>query len=861
MRELPQALSGLAEYRQFVLFKIVPDTPKNRKIPLNPHTKEKFEKNSGWQKRPELWTGAAEACAAAEQLGPEYGVGFLLTREDPFFFVDLDHVLTPGGQWTTLANEICTKLRGCAVEISNGQDGLHIIGRGQVPVHGCEYRPEPSEGTTQNVDFYTSGRFIALTGTSAQGNVNAEMTGPINELVQRYWPPKATDWTDWTDYPVSGVEPITEDSDLIAKALETTGIRSAFGQSAPFRALWENDEQVLGQYWPHKSEPYNRSDADMALAQRLAWWTGSNCERIRHLMLQSALVRPKWDTEGYLVNTIKNACGMQTSWYGEKKPPTIAGLPAIQGNSAGQVNYATSVRDTIIAAATEEQRGILEAETGAEFWLNVKDKTPAEIVDALTPLENAFDPFGNDLHEPEIMTSYPLLTPDQQVQYFAGCMYVQELNRVLTPWGGLLAKEQFNGTYSNYYFSNSLTKDVKTKSAWEAFTQSLVVRYPKAHGVVFRPDLEPLKRTKVEGLWYVNSYTPCVTERRQGDPGPFLEHVRKLVPDDNDRNILLGYMAACVQMRGVKFQWAPLIQGTEGNGKTLLTRCVAYAVGKRHCHFPKAADIDNKFNSWLMGNIFIGVEDIYVPAHRREVIETLKPYITGGDGLEIQYKGVDQINADICCNFMLNSNHHDGIVKTRNDRRFCVFFTAQQSVEDVARDGMDGSYFPRLYSWLKAEGFSIVNEFLHTYNLTPEFKDLLLSRAPDTSTTHHAIEASRGNLEQFILEAVAEGRMGFNNGWISSFWLDDLISRSRHSLAINKRKEILRDLGYDPHPHLREGRTNNAIACDGNRKSRLYIKRGSDLANITEPPMIVQRYISDQGQAIDHGDSKGAAVC
>ena len=110
----------------------------------------------------------------------------------------------------------------------------------------------------------------------------------------------------------------------------------------------------------------------------------------------------------------------------------------------------------------------------------------------------------------------------------------------------------------------------------------------------------------------------------------------------------------------------------------------------RYTHYPNAADLTNKFNGWLLNKLFIGVEDIYVPDHRRELIETLKPMITGGDGLEIQFKGADQVTADICANFMFNSNHKDAVQKTQSDRRFAVFFTAQQSAADIQAAGMGG---------------------------------------------------------------------------------------------------------------------------------------------------------------------------
>jgi hypothetical protein len=40
----------------------------------------------------------------------------------------------------------------------------------------------------------------------------------------------------------------------------------------------------------------------------------------------------------------------------------------------------------------------------------------------------------------------------------------------------------------------------------------------------------------------------------------------------------------------------------EGNGKTFFSKCVARAVGERYSHWPKAKEIDNKFNKWLVGS-------------------------------------------------------------------------------------------------------------------------------------------------------------------------------------------------------------------------------------------------------------------
>jgi hypothetical protein len=372
-----------------------------------------------------------------------------------------------------------------------------------------------------------------------------------------------------------------------------------------------------------------------------------------------------------------------------------------------------------------------------------------------------------------------------------------------------------------------------TRCPWEAFTQSQVFRCPRVDSTCFKPNLPGGAIIERDGHKYVNTYWPIAVERKTGDAAPFLDHLSRLIPDDRDRLILLSYMAACVQHIGYKFQWAPLIQGVEGNAKTLLSRYVAEAVGRRYVHWPKASKLAKEFNAWMVGKVFYAVEDIYTANGKQEVIEELKPMITGGDGLEIEGKGVDQISADICGNFMFNSNHLDAIRKTENDRRFCVFFTAQQNYSDIARDGMGGDYFPNLYNWARGGGYAIVADFLHTFPIPPEYDPCLelgglANRAPVTTSTSAAIRASTGGVEQEILEAIAQGVPGFAGGWISTIQLEKLLERVGAARRIThaKRRAMLADLGYITHPALQDGRTNNMVLPDAG-KPRLYVHKDS----------------------------------
>ena len=767
MDTLPDALAPLAQYKQFLLHK--------NKMPISPHTFQPFAKGSDWQNDPTATTDAASAIAAAGLLGDGYGVGFLFTRNDPFWFVDIDKAYD-GVEWSTTARDICSQLAGCAVEVSQSNTGLHIFGTGELPEHS-------NKNIEKGIELYHWGRFVALTGTSATGSADFDASTQIAGVINRYFQPREfTAFDGWSDEAVPEYQGFDNDEELLTKAMASKSAAGVFGNRASFADLWTCDEDALARAYPDEGgRTYDASSADAGLAQHLAFWTGKNCERILQLMQRSKLAREKWEREDYLVRTIERAVSLQKDVYA--------------GGALKEITVATQVA------------------------------------------------------QPVRRTGYQLLDATTQIDYFKDCVYVQDMHRVFMPDGSLLKPEQFNAVMGGYVFALDDIADKTTRKAFEVLTESQAVRFVKAHGTAFKPDQPRGAIINQDGRRLVNTYVPVDIERTPGDVTPFLQHLARVLPIERDRDILLSYMAACVQHQGTKFQWAPLLQGTEGNGKTLFTRCVAAAVGRRYTHYPKAMDIDNKFNGWLMDKVFIGVEDIFVPDHRREVLETLKPMITGGDGLEIQLKGVDQITADICANFMLNSNHKDAIRKTRNDRRFAVFFTAQQSACDLARDGMNGDYFPNLYQWLRAGGYAHVTNYLTEFEIPEELNPAgACHRAPDTSSTEEAISTGMGAIEQEILEAIDEGRTGFAGGWVSSVHLDLLLENKRASRAVppNKRRDLMTTLGYDWHPALTDGRANNAVLCDFGKKSRLYIKAGHADISIDKPADVARAYVDAQ---------------
>lgn len=438
------------------------------------------------------------------------------------------------------------------------------------------------------------------------------------------------------------------------------------------------------------------------------------------------------------------------------------------------------------------------------------------------------------------------LMPEQMKVVFAGCTYVTSSHTILIPSGSMLNEGRFNSTYGGLTYMLDRTTSKPAKTPWEAFTQSRDVRFPKVDACEFDPRKAAGATWSEGNLSYVNTYVRIETPSKKGNPKPFIDHLIRILPVQRDREIILAYMAAVIQHPGVKFQWAPLIQGAPGNGKTLLSRCVTEAIGRAHCHTPKPHELASRFNDWIADRIFIAVEDIFVADGQSEIIEALKPMITN-DWLEVEGKGANKSSRMICANFMLNSNHKDGIRKTKDDRRFAIFYTAQQSLDDIIKSGMGGNYFPDLYNWLKRDGYAIVTDYLRSYAIPSELNPAgECHRAPLTSSTDEAVKASAGRLEQEIIEAIEQGQVGFRNGWVSSHYLDLLIKglnmESRYPR--NKRGDLMLELSYFPHPGITRGQVYNVVSPDGS-KPRLWIMPGHPAEGL-KGAEVARRYSEDQ---------------
>lgn len=650
-------------------------------------------------------------------------------------------------------------------------------------IFGCASVFPDHKNRAPGIEIYTRGQFIAL-GSQARGDVWLDHTAALQATINEFMPGARLDTSaDWTDEPESEWSGPADDETLISRMLAQ---KSSAAQAMGGRAS-------LPDLW------------------------NANVEKL------AESYPPDGDSAYNASGADAALCASLAFWTGKdcERMDRLFRMSGLMREKWEREDYRQT---TILNACGLTKRVYVDPRT------NSPETAPAKI---------------GTLEPGPARTGFQFLGQEQQLSFFKGCAYVIARNRVLTPDGSLLNQSQFGAVFGGYEFAMD-SDNTAEKDAWAVFTRSRLVHYPKVHDICFRPKLPPGALIAEDGWSRVNTYVPIQTPRMQGDAAPFLDLMQRIIPNPRDREIVTSYMAAIVQYPGYKFQWCTLIQGAEGNGKTTLARCVAAAVGERYSHVVNADDVGNKFNAWVQGNLFAMVEEIYTK-DRRDKSDALKPLITN-DRVPIQPKGVDEMTGDNYANFMMFSNHEDGVVITIEGRRYCVIFCPQQRASDIIRDGMGDKYFPKLYEWLRADGYAIVSEFLHTYSIADEFNPAKnCHRAPKTSSTRQAIAASRGRIEQEVLEAIAEDTTGFRGGWVSSLVVSTLIERCKVRMAPQTRGRMLAGLGYVPHPLLPGGRASKVFIQEGAKRPILYIKEGSALFSETDPSRVVAAYEAAQG--------------
>ncbi len=254
----------LKQLNNWCVWKFENRNGKRTKIPFNAATGEFAKSNDK-----STWS-SYETAVNAEGVD---GIGFFF--EPPYLGIDIDdidddlHRFKQGDKLDNIVSEFNEAFKSYT-EVSPSGNGLHIIVKGKIP--GNRRRKG-------NIEMYDSGRFFTMTGKNIgkYKDVTEVSEQVFKTIYNKYLPNNTIKYPTTNNYQ-ENIHNLSE-IDVINEIYNSK-------QAKLF------DDLMKGNYEPYYT---SHSEADMALANILAFWCAKDYSQMDSIFRQSNLYRDKWD--------------------------------------------------------------------------------------------------------------------------------------------------------------------------------------------------------------------------------------------------------------------------------------------------------------------------------------------------------------------------------------------------------------------------------------------------------------------------------------------------------------------------------------------------------------------------------------
>jgi len=273
---------------------------------------------------PETWSTFDEAVGAMAKNEWYDGIGFILTDDDPYAFIDLDDAKEDKAAFASQI-KVFDEFDSFA-ERSPSKKGLHIIIKGKIP----------SGRRRSSIEIYSNARYMTMTGDIYKDAPIAERQDLLDILYQQMGTGRQA-----ASYYMGLDDPTYADDEILE-----TATNAANGKK--FLDLWE------GNWQDHYA---SQSEADFALVDIIAFYS-ENRQQICRMFRESGLGQRDKAKRNDYINYMLNRC------FDNKLPPVdISGLQnqlaeAIAKSKETKLASAPSANMEIEAPETIDQTSV-----------------------------------------------------------------------------------------------------------------------------------------------------------------------------------------------------------------------------------------------------------------------------------------------------------------------------------------------------------------------------------------------------------------------------------------------------------------------------------------------------------------------
>ena len=378
------------------------------KVPSNPHTGKKALSNVA-----ETWGTFVQARHVYDQYhepkGRVAGVGYMLgAQPDGLFGLDLDKCRdTATGTIEPWAVAIINRLDSYT-EVSPSGTGVRIFARGTLPPG----RRKTGKDHPNAIELYDNRRFLTVTGQRVQGTPTGlqDRQDEINAFHRELFPPE----------PEKAAPASTSGSAGPTSATTQQILDVAFKASngPKVKKLWDGE-------WVDTYQ--SESDADMALCAMLAFYSGSDKDKLWAVFKDSPFFKgkdqkhlEKWDRPDYRDKTLAKAIDREEFYNWNRKSEDK------QRERLGEMELELEkffTQDRVEAGSAPAVSTPAPADTGVDPQVEFAEKRIKEIKDGHEAAKEAKRRRGYTMDEIDSFTPLRFIIKKHLVKNTLACLY------------------------------------------------------------------------------------------------------------------------------------------------------------------------------------------------------------------------------------------------------------------------------------------------------------------------------------------------------------------------------------------------------------------------------------------------------
>lgn len=326
---------------------------------------------------------------------------------------------------------------------------------------------------------------------------------------------------------------------------------------------------------------------------------------------------------------------------------------------------------------------------------------------------------------------------------------------------------------------------------------------PRAYAYIYDPTQFDKKLVKYRGNLFLNTYRadypePDFNDTAAGDL--FYSHVKRLIREQKYANRVIDWLAYHVQHPGAKINWAILITGVSGCGKTILYNAMKAVLGDNAQDLSAGEVMHSDFTAWGVGAQLRTIEEIRVIGEGRHgVMDKLKPFITNPT-VSIHAKFKDSQTVPNYTNYLMFSNRDDALALHPDERRYFVIRSLLTKNEVEA---MGSGYFEPIFEMIHTRGAGL-RAWLSQWKFSAGWNPS--GEADRTPYFYEMVKNSASGLSYTISQIIEdEDHPMVRQDLLSSSTLALLLQETGQRFTLQAIASVLREMGYQMVGKIRLG--------------------------------------------------------